>query len=147
MPSREASDSLTQAFSLLSNDRIEARAIRATSPVHDAMIARLEAPEDALRELRRMSADSEFEDPVSQRNIATWAASFGDSTLALEAIRSAATRSGGNIYYVWLPNFRAARQHPEFKAFVRELGLIAYWEEFDWPGVCQPLGEDDFECN
>ena len=146
-PAWDTGDNLMRYLRVARSEIVEARAIRATSPVHDAMIARLEAPEDALRELRRMSADSEFEDPVSQRNIATWAASFGDSTLALEAIRSAATRSGGNIYYVWLPNFRAARQRPEFKALVREIGLVAYWEKFDWPGVCQPVGNDDFECD
>jgi TolB-like protein/Tfp pilus assembly protein PilF len=143
----DTGDNLMRFLRVARNEIVEARAIPAISPVHEAMTARLEAPEDALRELRRMYADPAFADPVSQRTIATWAATFGDPTLALEAIRSAATRSGGNIYYVWLPNFRAARQRPEFKELVRDLGLVAYWEEFDWPGVCLPLGNDDFECH
>ena len=38
------------------------------------------------------------------------------------------------------------RRLPEFKAYMRELGMVAYWEKYHWPPFCQPLDQHDFEC-
>jgi len=35
---------------------------------------------------------------------------------------------------------------PRTKAFLEELRLPEYWRQVGWPDMCQPLGEDDFEC-
>ena len=124
-----------------------ARAVPPATTVDAAMIRYLDRPADGLPELRAMNADTAFADPISKRAIATWAASFGDPALALEAIRSAATRQGGNALFVWLPQFREARQRPEFRALLRELGIVAYWQEFGWQSVCRPLAAGDFACD
>jgi hypothetical protein len=39
------------------------------------------------------------------------------------------------------------RQLPEFKAFLREIGIVAHWQEYGWPEICRPLDGDDFACN
>ena len=39
------------------------------------------------------------------------------------------------------------RQLPEFKAFLRNIGIVAYWQEYGWPEICQPLAGDDLECD
>jgi len=35
----------------------------------------------------------------------------------------------------------------EFKAYLRDIGMVAYWQEYGWPAVCRPLGAHDFECD
>jgi len=50
------------------------------------------------------------------------------------------------IILFWQPVFREVRQLDEFKDYMREIGLVAYWREYGWPDLCKPVGEDDFEC-
>ena len=54
---------------------------------------------------------------------------------------------GGQTVYVWLPQLKEMRQLPEFKAFLREIGIVAYWHEYGWPDICRPLDGDDFDCD
>jgi hypothetical protein len=35
---------------------------------------------------------------------------------------------------------------PGFKKLVTDLNLVAYWRASGWADLCQPLGDDDFEC-
>jgi hypothetical protein len=39
------------------------------------------------------------------------------------------------------------RQLPRFKEFIRNMGLVDYWNKFDWPDICRPLENGDFECD
>ena len=41
--------------------------------------------------------------------------------------------------YVWLPQLAPMRRLPEFKAYMREIGMVAYWQEYGWPDFCRPL--------
>lgn len=124
-----------------------ARGFPTDDPIDRVMLANLDAPQTARRELRRMHVDPALADPVSQKGIALWAADFGDAALALDAIRSAVTQRGANMVQVWLPQFAEARKLPGFKALLRDLGIVAYWREYGWQAVCGPLAADDFECN
>ena len=49
--------------------------------------------------------------------------------------------------WLWQEENKAYRQSEYFKPMVRELGLLAYWQEKGYPPHCRPVGEDDFECN
>ncbi len=46
-------------------------------------------------------------------------------------------------FYValWGPFGRSARQHPDFPAFAKRIGLVDYWQENGWPELCKPSGE------
>ena len=48
---------------------------------------------------------------------------------------------------LWAPteNSRKARQHPAFKAYAEEVGLVSYWQKYGWPDKCQPSG-NSFKC-
>lgn len=134
---------------IVGRDELEqVRAIRADDPINAAMIASLDSPQTALRELRRLYADPVASAPPTRRgNIAFWAAHFGDAPFALEAMRSAVTEQGGQAVYLWLPQFKQMRRLPEFKTLLRDVGIVAYWQKYGWPTICRPVRDDDFECD
>jgi hypothetical protein len=37
------------------------------------------------------------------------------------------------------------RKLAQFKAVMRQVGLVDYWRERGWPAFCRPVGADDFE--
>jgi TolB-like protein/DNA-binding winged helix-turn-helix (wHTH) protein len=152
VPWREAeAENLMMHLRVGRNELEEARAIRDLDPINAAMIASLDAPQTALRELRSLYAATEPVNPNrwnAWRDIGLWAGHFGDAALALDAMRSAVTEVGGaQMAYVWLPQLEEMRQLPEFKAFLREIGIVAYWQEYGWPDICRPVGNDDFKCD
>lgn len=52
-----------------------------------------------------------------------------------------------DINEVWLKSSQGYRNSPYFKPMVRQLGWLEYWQERGFPPQCQPIGEDDFECD
>jgi len=65
--------------------------------------------------------------------------------------RSSSGLSDGYLNWLWLPEkyARKARQHPAFQSFAKRIGLVDYWKQNRWPGVCQPApekGQDAFAC-
>ena len=118
------------------------------APIHGAMVAFLDKPQDGLAELKRLYADPHNAVPLIRDVISSWAAYFGDPDLALAAIKD--TFSVGTSYtnprIFWLPLFSDMRKLPGFKDFVRERGLVVYWREFGWGDFCHPVGDNDFEC-
>ena len=70
-----------------------------------------------------------------------WAAWYGDTELALEAMR----RSDTTFAY-WYPVMKDVRRHPGFKELARDMNLVEYWREYGWADSCRPVGEEDFEC-
>jgi len=42
---------------------------------------------------------------------------------------------------------RRFRSDDRTKAYLEELKLPEYWRQVGWPEICQPSGEDDFECS
>jgi TolB-like protein len=130
------------------NELERARAIPTAGPINAPMIAGLDNPQAALRELHRLYADPVVAGPpVNRRDIAFWAGHFGDPALAFTAMRSVVTETSARAVYLWMPQLKQMRQLPEFKAFLREIGIVAHWEEYGWPDICRPLANDDFICN
>jgi hypothetical protein len=130
------------------NELERARAISDSGPINATMIAGPDGTEAALRELRRLYADRSVSGPPSRRrDIALWAAHFGDASFALDVMRSAVTEQGGQAMYLWLPQFKQMRQLPEFRTLLREIGIVAYWQEYGWPPICRPVRGDDFKCD
>jgi TolB-like protein len=50
------------------------------------------------------------------------------------------------MFWMWGPTHRRFRQSAEFKARVRDSGMLDFWRENGWPDLCRPLDADDFEC-
>ena len=75
------------------------------------------------------------------------AAYFGDPAFAFEAMRKLADTGGSRMAFVWMPQLASMRRLPEFKAYLREIRMVAYWQEFGWPPFCKQVGALDFECN
>jgi hypothetical protein len=145
-PWREA-ENVMRHLRIGRNELEEARAVPTADPINEAMIANLDSPQAALLELRRLYAATETVSANGRRTIGLWAGHFGDPILAFDAIRSAVTEQGGQAAYLWLPQLKEMRQLPEFKAFLRDIGIVEHWEVYGWPDICRRLSNEDFDCD
>jgi TolB-like protein/DNA-binding winged helix-turn-helix (wHTH) protein/Tfp pilus assembly protein PilF len=128
-------------------DLDEAGAAAIRDPFNAKMLARLDGPPaEALAELRLAFEASADDNPNRRRDIALWAGHFGDAPLALAAIRKVVDAQPAQMAYVWLPQLAVMRRLPEFKTYIREIGMVAYWQKYGWPPFCQETDEHDFEC-
>ncbi|MDX1625717.1 MAG: hypothetical protein R3323_04310 [Wenzhouxiangellaceae bacterium] len=54
-------------------------------------------------------------------------------------------------FWMWTPTLRPFRRSEAFREFVRDSGMLDYWQANGWPDKCRPIrtesGEDDFECD
>ena len=126
-------------------DLAQARAVAIEDPLNANMLA-LDSSEKALAELHRAYEVSAAGNPNHRRDIALWAGHFGDPVLALRAMRAVVDEQGAQMAYVWMPQLKSMRRLPDFKVFMREIGMVDYWEKYDWPPFCRRLDEHDFEC-
>jgi TolB-like protein len=51
------------------------------------------------------------------------------------------------MFWMWTPYLQPWRRSESFRERVRDTGMLAYWQNHGWPDLCQPVGEDDFECD
>jgi TolB-like protein len=107
----------------------------------------LESPEEGLEELRRLFSSEDNLDTSSLSLMACWAAYFGDPEFAMDAMEKGINIEASGLIDYWLPVFHEVRQLPRFKEFVREIGLVDFWNEFGWPDLCRPLDNGDFVCD
>ena len=61
--------------------------------------------------------------------------------------RRAFEHTRANTWFIWMPLFKETRQQPGFEELIREIGLVDYWDEFDWPTICQRVDGDHIRCN
>ena len=63
-------------------------------------------------------------------------------------MRAAIDEQGAQIAYLWLPQLAPMRRLPEFKTYMREIGMVAYWQEYGWPTPSAGRWvQHDFECD
>jgi TolB-like protein/Tfp pilus assembly protein PilF len=115
--------------------------------IDQAAAEHFDTPERALQQLHVLYADARYADWFSRRRLAMWAAYFGDSELALNAMNDAATATPLHLFLLWFPLFSEVRQQAGFRDLMREHGIVAHWRTYGWPKYCRPLGGDDFECS
>jgi TolB-like protein/Tfp pilus assembly protein PilF len=114
-----------------------------TRDLNQVMQALLDKPEEAIAELKLFMADPAYNNPIRSGGIATWASYFGEHELALQVYKQL-----DPVFTIWRPIHKEMRQLPEFKDFVREIGLVDYWRKSGkWGDFCHPVGDDDFECD
>jgi adenylate cyclase len=130
-------------------DIISQNEIVYSSRIFDAAKAHLDSPKEGLAELHRIYSNDDRLTSVDILNISVWAAYFGDPKLAMKAMEKGVNINGAVLTHSWGPVFREVRQLPRFKEFVREIGLVEYWNRFGWPDndICRPIGNDDFACD
>jgi adenylate cyclase len=116
----------------------------------NAMIDKLEDREAALTALRSLLVDPVMQAATPMLWLAAYADHFGDSDLALAALRRSYVDFGGtNIGMLWRP-YRDSQMHnrPGFKEILRDIGLVGYFRESgNYGDYCEPLaGSEDFAC-
>ena len=52
-----------------------------------------------------------------------------------------------SVYALWSESHASYRQTPQFKRFIRDSGVYAYWQTEGYPPQCRAQGEDDFSCD
>ena len=157
----DMTDAIITALGMHDRDEIEKR-IKAIKAFYNAnnvgdeagypvstLQSLLDHPQDARAELQRLYRDPKFASPFGQNNIAQWAAYFGDTDLALAALKGSVSPDSGydNLFAIWTPLLSDARKLPGFKDVVRKIGLVDYWRQYGWGDFCHPVGDNDFECS
>lgn len=147
-----------------------------TAAVLPMMLYYLDRPEDALAARRRfderigMGADfadlvnAAMNDPTRRAEArsailaapaSSYSANFrmndllriGEFELAVEqALTSPSATPADLLLNSWFPNRRDFRNSAAFARFVREAGLLEYWQTRGWPDLCRPEGEG-FSCD
>jgi TolB-like protein/tetratricopeptide (TPR) repeat protein len=121
--------------------------------INAAMVALLDNPPAALALLHRWGTDPNTPPRAFLLVVeANWAAYFGDAELSLNLLRGIPlhdTNARSSVMFsLWRPIEKPIRRLPQFKNFVRELGLLDYWRASGkWGDFCHPLGQSEFECN
>ena len=87
------------------------------------------------------NSDGGIGDPFTDPFIMNFAGYFGDTGLALRAMRRSP-----DPFWFWSPLLQEARKQPEFKELVSQMGLVDYWREYSWGDFCRPAGNQDIEC-
>jgi TolB-like protein/Tfp pilus assembly protein PilF len=101
----------------------------------------------ALRHIRRPAGRFEYGDALRY--------TFGDYVFryqiggegsVLDALERAA--ADGELVPLSINSraIAATRHSPRYRALVTKVGLEDYWRARGWPGFCQPVGEEDFDC-
>jgi TolB-like protein len=116
-----------------------------SNPIYDSAKEHLDSPKEALAELRRLYDDIQI--IIDFFNISICAAYFGDPEFSMDSMEKLLRINAFHFCLCWLPVMKDVRQLPRFKEFVREIGLVDYWNEFGWPDICRPLDNGDFECD
>lgn len=120
---------------------------RALMPLYSGLLEVVQDPARALALIRCAAEDPAYQDPSRLSILAHWAAQFGDTELALAAMRRAYVDLRGiTVGNIWFPAQKQTRRLPGFKALVRDLGLDNYWRRSgNWGDFARPVGADDFE--
>jgi adenylate cyclase len=48
---------------------------------------------------------------------------------------------------IWANHYAAYRRSPQFKQFIRDIGVFDYWQAHGYPPQCRPVGTEDFACD
>lgn len=102
-------------------------------------------PAAAIAELESMRTRLASLTPAQQLNAAFFAAYFSREELAMDFLEAGLRANSASLYVIWLPVLSEVRRAERFKAFLRERGVVDYWEEHGWPDVCAPSAET-FSC-
>jgi len=118
-----------------------------SDPIFDMGKEHLDSPKEGLAELRRLYNNDDNLTISKFAEISVWAAYFGEPEFVIDVMEKAMSNHAAGIFYLWFPVMQEVRKTPRFKEFIREIGLVDHWNQFGWPDLCRPVGDDDFECD
>lgn len=111
-----------------------------------AMRLRLDAPEEARKELQRFDTDPAYQTPMGRTVITVWASYFGDHELALKQFQDVSQDRAVAVFLIWRPIQKGMRQLPGFKDLLRDFRLVDYWQSTgNWGDFCRPSRDGGFE--
>jgi TolB-like protein/Tfp pilus assembly protein PilF len=128
--------------SALSSDKIVY-----SDPILDVAKEHLNSPKEGLEELRRIFKNEGNLSSADFGAIAICAAYFSDPEFAMDAFEKAVNIEASTLFDCWYPLYREVRQTPRFKEFLKDIGLVDYWNKFGWPDICHQLDNGDFVCD
>jgi adenylate cyclase len=139
-PSGNVAAIRAQAQRFLSAQGVPMQVLR---PVYEVF----DQPQAALELVRGAFDDPTYQDPTRLAILGWYAAHFGDSALALAAMRRAfVDKRGFAVHALWYPVMGAARKSTDFKQLVRDIGLYDYWRASGrWGDFVRASGDNDFE--
>jgi len=132
---------------LATKDTLSRDEIAYSNPVFHTIKEYIDSPKICVAELRRLYFNEVDLSPVSLHGILLGAAYFGDHEFAVTVLEKTISINADDILFFWLPVFHEVRQTPRFKALVKRMGLVDYWNRFGWPDICRPLDNGDFMCD
>ena len=50
-------------------------------------------------------------------------------------------------YPFYLLNRSISRYNVVIDSLLREIGIVAHWQEYGWPEICRPLDGESFRCD
>jgi adenylate cyclase len=118
-----------------------------STPIFNAAKEHLSSPKEALERLHQFNTNTNKLSYEDYMDIYCCAAYFGDPEFAMDTIEKSFNVYIGTIGDVWLPVMKDVRKLPRFKAFVKKIGLVDYWNKFGWPDICHKLDNGDFVCD
>jgi hypothetical protein len=97
---------------------------------------------------RELTVDDAAGSAAPRLFLAWWADHYGDSQLALSAMRRWFEASGLPDATIWTPLFKNTRRTRGFKDLVSDAGIVDYWRASgDWGDYCRDLGDGAFDCH
>jgi len=107
----------------------------------------LQKSEENRIKLRQFYSNNKEISVSNLNHILLIAARLGDSEFAMDLIEKLVSSNPKTIFFSWFPIMKEVRQTPRFKALVKKIGLVDYWNKFGWPDICRQLDNGDFECD
>jgi TolB-like protein/tetratricopeptide (TPR) repeat protein len=128
-------------------DVVSRNTIVFSDPIFDVVRQYLDSREDGLKKLRRYYTNEDNLSSVDLYEISWCAAYFDDPEFAMDVLKKSVSIDATGLFVVWGPVMQETRQLPRFKKFIKEIGLVDYWNKFGWPDLCRPVGDGDFVCD
>ena len=119
---------------------------RAPSEFAKALLPVFDDKLKARAVLRSWYEDKGFQHFSKWDLIPFMAAWYHDDDLVLRVWRDELPTDMLRTLFIWGPAFAGARSRPEFKALMRDLGLVNYWRAYGWADRCRPVDDVEFEC-
>jgi len=130
------------AGNLLSHEKIVS-----SDPIDILAKEYLDLPKEGLIKLRQLYTNNNNLNASSLETLSLWAAYFGDPEFAMQAMEKGIRMESSGIFFAWFPVMHEVRQTRRFKKFVKDIGLVDYWDKYGWPDICHQLDNGDFVCD